>query len=151
MSRRLTSLIMLGVAIVAGSCKSASSGNTELASGPKPRGLCKGLDVDADAREFHQDLIRIVTASDSSSIRTRATVPLPVMPVDSVILVNDPVICEKASVAISRVRGLPAPGYDKISVFRLGSVYVANRPDGHAGIEAIVFDANLKLRFGWML
>ena len=142
---------MLGVALVAASCQSGASGNTELAAGPKPRGLCKGLDVDADAREFHQDLIRIATSADSSSIRSRATVNLPVMPADSLVLVNDPSICERASAAISRVRGLPAPGYEKISVFRLGPVYIANRPDGHAGIEAIVLDANLKIRLGWML
>jgi len=151
MSRHLSLLGMLAVTLVTASCQSSSNESVELAAGPKPRGLCKGVDVDADAREFREKLVRIATSSDSGPMRTRATVGLSVMPADSVVTVNDPAICERASAAISRVRGLPGSGYEKVSVFRLGPIYVANRPDGHAGIDAWVFDANLKMRMGWML
>ena len=148
---RSSAYTILVVALVAGGCKTGSSANPQPASASSPRGLCRGLDVDADARELHEKLIRIATSSDSASVRTRATVGLPVMPADSVVLVNDPAICERASAQISRIRGVPAPGYEKVSVFRLGSIYVANRPDGHAGLDAFVMDATLKIRMGWML
>jgi hypothetical protein len=107
--------------------------------------------MDADGRELHERLVRIATSSDSASIRSRATVGLPIMAADSVVFVNDPAICEKASAVISRVRGLPARGYERVSVFRLGPIYVANRPDGHAGLDVFVMDANLKVLMGWML
>jgi hypothetical protein len=76
---------------------------------------------------------------------------MPTMPPDSVVLVNDPAICERASAQISKIRGLPARGYEKVSVFRMGSVYVANRPDGHAGLDTWVMDPTLRIVMGWSL
>lgn len=73
------------------------------------------------------------------------------MTADSVILINDPSLCERASTSISKIRGLPGRGYESVNLYRLGPISVANRPDGHAGLNAWVMDANLKLRMGWML
>ena len=151
MRHSLTPLAILSLAILAASCQTGSGGSQEVGTGPKPRALCRGLDVDADARELHEKLIRIVTSSDSGPVRTRATVGLPVMPPDSVVFVNDPAICDRVSEQISRIRGLPAPGYEKVSVFRLRSLYVASRPDSHAGLDTWVMDGNLKIIMGWGL
>lgn len=151
MRRHLILLTILGVALLTSSCETSSSGSKEVASGPKPRGLCRGLDIDADARELHEKLVRIATSSDSASVKLRASVGLPTMPADSVVFVNDPAICERASAQITKARGLPAPGYDKVSVFRMGTLYVANRPDGHAGLDTWVMDPTLKIVMGWGL
>src|SRR5689334_14493376 len=105
MWRRLGSVLTLALTVLAGSCRAASE-KRELVSGPEPQGLCRGLDVDADARELREDLIRIATSRDSRSEGTRSTVGLAIMPADSVVFVNDATICERASAAISRVPGV---------------------------------------------
>jgi membrane-bound lytic murein transglycosylase B len=83
------------------------------------------------------------------ALGSRATVHLQQMPADSVVLVNDPAICERAAAAVTRIRGIPFPKYQTINVFRLGPVYVVNRPDGHAGLDAFVLDQNFKILLGW--
>ena len=140
-------LLALALVSVAAACKSAANESTM--SGPKPAGLCRGLDL--DGREFRDKLVRIATSSDSGPVRTRATVGLPQMTADSVILVNDPTVCARAAESLSRFRGPPRPRYETLNVFRLGPVYVVNRPDGHAGIDAWVMDMSFRILHGWGL
>ena len=86
---------------------------------------------------------------DSSAVRTRATVHLQPMPADSVLLVNEPEICERALATIVRFRGPAGPQYQTINVFRLGPVYVVNRPDGHGSLDVWVLDQSFKILMGW--
>ena len=145
---RLCSLSLLFVAaLLITSCQSGGNGSGAVASGPKPAGPCRGLD--ADGRELHDKLIHIAADSDSRAARTRATVHLQPMPADSVLLVNDPEICARALATIVRFRGPAGPQYQTINVFRLGPVYVVNRPDGHGSLDVWVLDQSFKMLMGW--
>ncbi len=134
-------------ALLVTSCQSGGNGSGAVASGPKPAGPCGGLD--ADGRELRDKLIHVATATDSSAIRTRATVHLQAMPADSVVVVNDPAICQRALATIVRFRGPAGPQYQTIDVFRLGPVYVVNRPDGHGSLDVWVLDQTFKILIGW--
>lgn len=133
-------------ALLITSCRSGGNANSAAAA-PKSAGPCGGLD--ADGRELHDKLIHIATASDSSAVRTRATVHLQPMPADSVLLVNDPEICQRALATIVRFRGPAGPQYQTINVFRLGPVYVVNRPDAHGSLDVWVLDQSFKILMGW--
>jgi hypothetical protein len=137
----------VAAALLATSCQSGGNATSGAAAGPRPARPCGGLD--AEGRELHDKLIHVATASDSSAIRTRATVHLQPMPADSVLLVNEPEICERALATIVRFRGPAGPEYQTINVFRLGPVYVVNRPDGHGSLDVWVLDQTFKILMGW--
>lgn len=134
-------------ALLITSCQSGGNGSGAVASGPKPAGVCRGLD--ADGRELRDKLIHVATDTDFRAVRTRATVHLQLMPADSVVLVNEPEICERALATIVRFRGPAGPQYQTINVFRLGPVYVVNRPDGHGSLDVWVLDQAFKILMGW--
>ena len=147
MSIRVLAIAMTIAGVAA--CKSTSATIASTSSSPRPVGLCRGLDT--DGRELRDALVRILTSNDSGPVRTRATLHLSALPADSVVMVQDAALCERAAATVTRSRGVPGRGYETLNVFRVGPLYIVSRPDGHAGILAMVMDQNFKILQGLIL
>jgi hypothetical protein len=120
-------------------------------TGVAPRtnsGLCRTLDP--DGAELRQKLVRVATSLDSVPVKMRAMVGLPRLTANSVTFVTDAAACGRAAESFGGCRAA-SPGYQTVYLFRMGSTYVVHRPDGHAGVIAVVMDPQFRILGMWGL
>lgn len=143
--RSRTAVCVLALLPLCISCRTGAGAAS--ASTPRSTNLCRPLD--ADGRDIRDRLMRIVSSNDSIPTQMRKMVSLARMPGDSVTLVSDAAACASASASFAAFRGPVASQYGSVYLFRLGSIYAVDRPDGHEGYDLWLMNQNFRILGGW--
>lgn len=116
------------------------------AGAQKTKYPCRAPDLDSEeVREF---LIRTDTSQSPAVIRELQMVELTRVPPDSIRLVSDPAVCRQAAAALLRSLG-PDTQRIGVHVFRFGSAWIVNRPDGRGPPIVAIQDSTFRFKFGW--
>jgi hypothetical protein len=117
------------------------------AAQPKPESVslaCRPADAfTTNLREF---LIQLDTSTDSVDMDQRVGFGLPIVPVSSIEIQTDSLVCEQAATAYYSQLTSPPSGR-AVAVIRMGSVYVVGDPRVRAGefTNYAVFDSTFTI------
>lgn len=89
--------------------------------------------TDSHAAAMQRVLRQLGTSSDSGWVVRRASLGLPVTPADSIVMLDDEVLCERASLAVDSQATTGPPAVGAVYLARFGNLYAVYPPSLQGG------------------